>query len=115
MGKIIKTFHAVIEVIVLDYIDGYFGICAGSVCGYTNEMWLNKTDEIKTFISLKKKQRRELKALADAKKQQQYEQYKKENEKTYIAIYGKQKYEKAKAGHYWLGMSSTLAAIVGVS
>ncbi len=53
-ADIITTFEEDVEVIILDYKNGYFEICKNSLSGYMNEMWLKKSDLVSNFIQSRK-------------------------------------------------------------
>ncbi len=49
-AEIITTFSENKKVIILGYKDGYFEVCQGSLCGYMNEIWIEKNNSISEFI-----------------------------------------------------------------
>ena len=56
------------RIIILDYIDNYFGVCTDSVCGYLNEMWVNKNEKIYDYMRLKEKEEAERDKLIEERK-----------------------------------------------
>ena len=62
LGELIIRLNEDKEVVIMDYEDGYFSVCAESVCGYMNDFWLKKDDKIEEFIKTKKTEKRRLKA-----------------------------------------------------
>ena len=55
MGRIIKKFGQLNDVLILDYIDGYFGVCVKDECGYMSELYIIKNDKIRAFVEAKKR------------------------------------------------------------
>ncbi len=49
-ADIIIVFKEDKEVIILDYKEGYYEICQGSLCGYMSEIWLKKNNSTSEFI-----------------------------------------------------------------
>jgi len=118
LGEISSTFTEEKEVIILDYSDLYFGVCAGGICGYMSEIWVKKSQEVENFISAKNFEKEELKRLEIERqtrlktKTVQAERAKLvELEKTYIKRYGENNYSKMKQGYYWIGMNKEMATI----
>jgi hypothetical protein len=129
MGKIITKLTEKKQVTLLDYFNGYFGVCTDSICGYMNELWIENNEKIDEFIKVKKQEQKELKILKEQKrkqilneeyvnlelqKQKEYQKQKEEFarlEKIYIQKYGKSIYQKLKKGRYWLGMNKEMAKI----
>ena len=54
MGRIIKKFGLLNNVLILDYINGYFGVCVKDECGYMSELYIIKNEKIKAFVEAKK-------------------------------------------------------------
>jgi hypothetical protein len=111
MGKIITKLTEKKQVTLLDYFDGYFGVCTDSICGYMNELWIEKNEKIYEFIKVKKQEQKELKRLEYENnlklKKAEYAKLK----KNYIKKYGQKTYNKLKEGHYWIGMNREMATI----
>jgi len=104
LGELIIRLNEDKEVVIIDYEDGYFSVCAESVCGYMNDFWLKKDDKIEEFIKTKKTEKRRLKAK---NKKAAYD----ELQEKYIKKYGQKTYNKLKKGLYWLGMTNEMARI----
>lgn len=115
LGEIISKLDESKKIVIMDYIDGYFGICTDSICGYMSEMWIQKNDKIYDFIKVKNKEQEEIKRLEkqnDLKaKKAEYAKLEKELEKEYIKKYGQKTYDKLKEGYYWIGMNREMATI----
>ena len=56
------------EVTILDYFDGYFGVCTDSICGYMSGLWINQNNKINEFIRLKEDEKKELERLENEQK-----------------------------------------------
>ncbi|PQB07330.1 hypothetical protein BST83_09285 [Polaribacter filamentus] len=111
MGKIITKLTEKKQVTLLDYFDGYFGVCTDSICGYMNELWIEKNEKIYEFIKVKKQEQKELKRLEyESNLKLKKAEYAK-LEKNYIKKYGQKTYNKLKEGHYWIGMNREMATI----
>jgi hypothetical protein len=118
LGEISTTFDEEKEVIILDYSDLYFGVCAGGICGYMSEIWIKKNQDIENFVSAKNFEKEELKkreierqTRLKAKTVQAEKAKLLELEKTYIKRYGENNYSKMKQGYYWIGMNKEMATI----
>jgi len=98
-------------VILIDYYDGYFGVCADTVCGYLSDVWIQRTKEVQNLINIKEKQQRELKLLTNEQYLKAQENEWREIEKKYIAKYGTTIYNKLKKRYYWIGMNQEMAII----
>jgi hypothetical protein len=111
LGELITVLTEDKKVIILDYKDGYFGVCTESICGYMSDVWIKRNDKINSFIQTKIAEEKELKRLETERKlKTQQEQYAK-LEKQYIAKYGQNTYEKLKQGFFWIGMNKEMATI----
>jgi len=111
VGELITTLSEGQEVVVLDYKDGYLGVCSDYNCGFMSVTWIKKNDKIDEFIKSKKVEEKELRQLAiEQKLKDQKEQYA-ELEKKYIEIFGQETYNKLKKGLYWTGMTREMATI----
>lgn len=106
-GELITTLTQDTEVVILDYKDGYFGVCADSVCGYMSDAWINKDQKITAFIKVKEAEERELKRLEEEQRLKEQ----KAVEMGYIKKYGQKTYDKLKQGYYWTGMTREMATI----
>lgn len=111
MGEIITKLTEKKEVVLLDYYDGYFGICTDSICGYMSEMWIEKNEKVYEFIKVKKQEQKELKRLEYERKLKLKEAEYAKLEKEYIKKYGQKTYDKLKQGYYWIGMNREMATI----
>jgi hypothetical protein len=111
MGKIITKLTEKKQVTLLDYFDGYFGVCTDSICGYMNELWIEKNEKIYEFIKVKKQEQKELKRLEYENKLKLKKAEYAKLEKNYIKKYGQKTYNKLKEGHYWIGMNREMATI----
>lgn len=99
------------EVTILDYFDGYFGVCTDSICGYMSDLWINQNNKINEFIRLKEDEKKELERLENEQKIKIQKDEWAELEKKYIKKYGQTTYSKLKQGYYWIGMTRELATI----
>ncbi|MCF8714479.1 hypothetical protein JM658_06500 [Joostella atrarenae] len=111
MGEIITKLTEKKEVILLDYFDGYFGVCTDSICGYMSEMWIEKNEKIYEFIKVKKQEQKELKRLEYENKLKFKKGEYAKLEKEYIKKYGQKTFDKLKEGYYWTGMNREMATI----
>jgi hypothetical protein len=111
VGDIILTLSKNTEVLILDYYDGYFGVCANSICGYVNEMWIQGSSRIDELITVKRQERKEFERLKKENKIKKENKEYAEIERKNIAKYGKTLYDKLKKGYYWLGMTDSMAII----
>jgi hypothetical protein len=99
------------EVVLLDYLNGYFGVCTDLICGYMNEMWIEKNNKINEFIKVKEQEQKELKILKEQKEHQKEKEEFARLEKNYIQKYGKSIYQKLNKRMYWIGMNKEMAKI----
>jgi hypothetical protein len=111
VGEIITTLLEDKEVIILDYSNGYFGVCTDSICGYMSDLWIKKNDEISEFVKSKETEVRALKRLEREQKQKDQKAEWAELEKKYGKKYGQKTYDKLKEGYYWIGMNKEMATI----
>lgn len=111
LGELITILTEDKEVVILDYKDGYFGVCADSICGYMSTIWINKDDKIYEFIKSIEDEERELKRLEREQKLKHHKTEYAELEKKYIKKYGQKTYNKLKEGYYWIGMNREMATI----
>ncbi|EMQ93772.1 hypothetical protein D778_01533 [Xanthomarina gelatinilytica] len=111
MGEIITKLTEKKQVVLLDYYDGYFGICTDSICGYMSEMWIEKNKKIYEFIKVKKEEQKELKRLEYENKLKLKQAEYAKLEKEYIKKYGQKTYDKLMQGYYWIGMNREMATI----
>jgi len=63
MGEIILTLEKGEKIIILDYVDDFFGVCVNSVCGYMHETWILKNGKLDEFTRLKIQEKKELNKL----------------------------------------------------
>lgn len=111
LGESITSLTEDKEVVIIDYKDGYFGVCADTICGYMSDLWIKKNDKIIEFINAKEKEEKELRRLErEQKLKNQKAEYAK-LEKNYIKKYGQKTYDKLKQGYYWIGMNKEMATI----
>lgn len=99
------------QIIVLDYIDGYFGVKVDTIFGYMNEIWIEKDSAIMNFVILKNAERKKQVELALEKERVKTKGESDELAKVYIRKYGKTTYERLRKGEYWLGMTDDMALI----
>ena len=111
LGELITTLTEDKEVVILDYKDGYFGVCTDSLCGYMSDLWIKRSDKINDFIKTKETEERELKRLERERKLKAQKAEYAELEKGYIKKYGQKTYNKLKEGYYWIGMNREMATI----
>ena len=111
MGKIITKLTEKKQVTLLDYFDGYFGVCTDSICGYMSELWIEKDKKIHEFIKVKKQEQKELERLEYENKLKLKKAEYAKLEKEYIKKYGQKTYKKLKEGNYWIGMNREMATI----
>ena len=88
LGKIITKLTEKKQVVLLDYFDGYFGVCTDSICGYISEIWIEKNEKINEFIKVKKQEQKELKKLEYENKLKLRKAEYAKLEKEYIKKYG---------------------------
>lgn len=111
MGRIITKLTEKKQVTLLDYFDGYFGVCTDSICGYMNELWIENNEKIDEFIKVKKQEQKELKRLEYENKLKLKKVEYAKLEKKYIKKYGQKTYNELKKGYYWIGMNREMATI----
>ncbi len=111
MGEIITKLKEKKQVVLLDYFDGYFGVCTDSICGYMSELWIEKNEKIQKFIKVKKQEQKELERLEYENKIKLIKGEYAKLEKKYIKKYGQKTYNKLKEGYYWTGMNREMATI----
>ena len=110
-SEILTVLSADTQVIILDYINNYFGVCVDSICGYMSEIWIVKNNDVSKFVKLKELEEIELEKI---KKEQEVKTQEAEWEKLqeiYIQKYGDGIYQKLKQGKYWIGMTKEMAII----
>lgn len=107
LSSISATLPAGSIVTIIDYLDGYLGVCSDTLCGYLNDIWINPTEESNRFIAIKKEEIEHFKkAIANKQAIENAEQ-----EKSYIKKYGVAVYNKLKQGKFWIGMDENMAII----
>jgi hypothetical protein len=111
MGEIITKLTEKKQVVLLDYFDGYFGVCTDSICGYMSEVWIESNEKIDEFIKVKKQEQKELKKLEYENKLKLKKVEYAKLEKEYIKKYGHKTYNELKEGYYWIGMNREMATI----
>ena len=110
-GKLITSLTEDKEVVIIDYKDGYFGVCADTICGYLSDLWIKKNDKIKEFIITKETEEKELRRLEREQKLKNQKAEYAQLEKNYIKKYGQKTYNKLNQGYYWIGMNKEMATI----
>jgi hypothetical protein len=99
------------EVVVTDYVNGFYKVCVDSVCGYMYEVWIKKNYELNNLRDLKIIEKEKLINIKEQKRISQEKKYNQEQENRNIKKYGKPLYEKLKKGYYWIGMTDKMALI----
>ncbi len=110
-GEIIVKLTEKKQVMLLDYYDGYFGICTDSICGYMSDLWIEKNQKVNEFLKIKEEEQEELKRLENEHKLKIKKAEYVKLEKKYIKKYGQKTYDKLKQGYYWIGMNKEMATI----
>ena len=100
-------------VLLTDYIGEYWIVNKGPYYGYINDIYINKTPELKTFkdaiaersgrIALKKEE------VFTEKEKATIDKIAKERKDLLIKKFGKENGEKINSGYYWIGMSKDMA------
>jgi hypothetical protein len=100
-------------VLLTDFIDDYWIVNKGPYFGYINEMFINKTPDLKTFkdaiyertgrMALKMEEEKTEREKAALEKRTQ------ERMDRLIKKYGKENGERISNGEYWIGMSPEMA------
>lgn len=111
LGELISTLVEGDTVFILDYTDHYFGVCSDNYCGYMNEMWVKKNDEIWQFIKVKKREARELEKLKEEQEDKALAEEQAKIDEKYRNKYGEEIFKKLKEGYYWLEMTKEMAII----
>lgn len=111
LAEIIFSIDEAREIIILDYSNNYFGVCAGNLCGYMSEIWINKTPEIEDFIVANNFEVKELERLQKERGMKAEKEKWMELEKMYVKKYGQKDYSKMKQGYFWIGMNKEMATI----
>lgn len=111
MGEVLTQLTLEKQVVILDYFDGYFGVCIDSMCGYMSELWIDKNEKIDAFIKIKKDEQQELEKLKYENELKLKKAEYVKLEKDYIIKYGQKVYDKLKEGYYWVGMNREMATI----
>lgn len=111
LGEVITSLSEDKEVVILDYNNGYFGVCAGSICGYMGDVWVKKDDKIYDFMKAKKAEAKKLKELEQEQKLREQKLAWAELEKKYIEKYGEETYRKLQQRKCWVGMNKEMATI----
>jgi uncharacterized protein YdbL (DUF1318 family) len=111
LGEVIHRLEEKKQIVILDFIDGYFGICNDSICGYMSEMWIEKTEKVDAYIKVKKAEQIELERLEYQNKLKTEKIEFAKLEKEYIKKYGQKTYNKLKKGDYWIGMNREMSTI----
>ena len=105
LSIIIVTFNEGVEAKVIDYSQGYFGVCIQEQCGYINDIWMIKDsvseELIKNFILRENYLEAERKKILEKINQKNLEK----QIQHFIKKYGKSTYEKLEKGVVWIGMS----------
>jgi hypothetical protein len=106
-------------VVIKDYSYGYCGVCSDSVCGYINEMWIEKDSIFKSYLKfqdeeIERKKNLHIKELSELEENRKLyeEKLKLDEEKRKLEIkkqYGNRVYNDILLGKYWIGMTSEMA------
>lgn len=108
---VIMTLSENKKVMVLDYYNGYFGVCVDSICGYMSDVWIQRDEKVNKLMQIRIQEKEELEKLKEEQKiKKQTEQYA-IIERRNIKKYGKTLYDKLKKGYYWIGMTDKMAII----
>lgn len=111
IDDIIMILEEDTKVLILDYYDGYFGVCINSVCGYVSNTWVKSNDKIDELIKVKINEAQELNKIKEENKIKAENQQFAEIENRNIKKYGKVIYERLKRGDFWLEMTADMAII----
>lgn len=111
LSKVIAILPEGSLIRILDYNKGYYGVCHDTICGYMNEIWIEKNDKILKFAALKDKQRLELEELARQGRIFASETERQEQKKKDIKKYGLAVYTKLEKGEIWIGMNEEMAIL----
>ena len=111
LGELITSLNENKEVIILDYVEGYFNIYVDSIYGYISDVWIKKDDKIKVFINAKETEEKELRRLEKEQELQKEKDEYEKLEKSYIKRWGQKTYNKLKQGRIWIGMTEEMAII----
>lgn len=107
----IKVFADEKKIIILDYVDEYFKVCDGDVCGFASTLWIVNSPEIEQYVDNKKAVDNAIR-IANAKRiSQQQELQVKKKEEYLVKKLGLKTYNSLKDGYYWLGMTKEMALI----
>jgi predicted nuclease with TOPRIM domain len=111
LGDLIATLNEEDTVYILDYTDNYFGVCSENYCGYMNELWIKKNNQISQFIKVKNTEAYELEKLKEEQEKKAIAAEQAKLDKKYREKYGPETYKKLKSGYYWLEMTKEMAII----
>jgi hypothetical protein len=112
LSKIMFEFKDTIRAKVLDFSDGYFGVCYFEKCGYLNEIWIINNDSItsrvvENYKLLNRKlvmEKEEMEKKAELKNAKIIEQ-------KLIKQFGLNTYKKLNNGNIWIGMTKEMLII----
>ncbi|MFV8332301.1 hypothetical protein [Flavobacterium sp. GSP14] len=107
----IFTLSSDTEILVTDYVNGYYKVCINSICGFMNEVWLKSNREIDNLKEIRTIEKENILALKEQQRIIQQKKISQEQEIKNIKKYGKMLYEKLKQGYYWIGMTNKMALI----
>ena len=108
---VILTFEQDTNVNILDYYDGYFGVCENNVCGYISDVWIILTDKVRQLKEIKEQEKLNLDKLQLEINTKNNEIEFAKIEKERIKKYGKVVYAKLEKGLIWIGMTDEMALI----
>jgi hypothetical protein len=111
LGEIIATLLEGDKVIILDYDNGYFGVCSKSYCGYMSKIWINRDTAINKFIENKILEKIKLERLKQHQKEKEDADRAVELEQIYMKKFGQEVYSKLKNRHYWIGVTKEMAIV----
>ena len=110
-GELIAVLAEDKDVVILDYNNGYFGVCYDTVCGYMHALWVKKDAQINEFIKTKEAEEIMITQLLEEQKLKKQIAEWAELEKKYKKKYGVKTYNELKNGYYWIGMNKEMATI----
>jgi len=100
-------------VLLTDFIDDYWIVNKGPYFGYINEMYINKTPELKTYKdAIAERSGRMAKKMEDLyteKEKATINKLVQEKKDRLIKKFGKENGEKINSGYYWIGMTKDMA------
>lgn len=101
-GETLLKLEEETEITITGWEKNYFKVCAGEVCGYMSEIWVNKRNQ--DVLDLRHSERARIKresytrAMKDIIEEDDYMREK----------YGEETFLKLKKRHYWIGMNKEM-------